>query len=305
MKKPFNPSNEIYRRRINQVIDFVNDNLDRPISLQELASVSLFSPYHFHRIFTAITGESVLDCTNRLRLEKVAKRLKLSKASISTIAYDCGFSSPSTLSRAFKHYFGLSPSAYRKAKKIENSKICKDLYPIDAYYCKVNEAEFKSNFPVEIKKFPQRRIAFIRVSNSFEEGVVLRVFKEMITWSKKVNLFQSETIFGMSKDDPNITPKDKYTYEVCITLPDHFKMEEDDHLETKFLPPCKYAVTRVSGDFNKVATATSYLFNHWLINSSYEPEHLPGLEIFKDKKNILNWNYLDLDLCIPIKKLKL
>jgi AraC family transcriptional regulator len=71
------------------------------------------------------------------------------------------------------------------------------------------------------------------------------------------------------------------------------------------LPKCKYAVSSVSGSFNLVATAIKYLFNDWLINSSYEPEQQAGLEIFNDKKNILNWEHLDLDLYVPVKKIKL
>lgn len=285
-------------------IDYVNDNLNRAISLNELASVSFFSPYHFHRIFLAVTGESVFDCTNRLRLEKVAKLLKFSNNSIAEISYECGFSSPSTLSRSFKHYFGLAPSAYRKINKIKNSKIRKDLFQVDKYHCNINETEFKNDFPVEVKQFPIRKIAFIRVSNSFEEGVTLKAFKDIVTWAKSVGLFQSETIFGMSKDDPNVTPKEKYTYDVCITIPDDFKIEPDCKIETKILPKCNYAVTTVSGNFNKVATAINYLFNNWLINSDYEPEHLPGLEIFKNNEDVLNWDYFDLDLCIPIKEIK-
>ena len=197
---------EIYQKRINKSIDFINANLDRSISLDELAAVSFFSPYHFHRIFTAVTGESVFDCTNRLRLEKVAKRLTFSNDSVSIISYECGFSSPSTLSRSFKQYFGISPSAYRKNKEIKNSKIRKALFPIEEYHCEVNEKEFMQEFPVDIQEFPQRRIAFIRVSNSFEDGVVLRVFEQIVNWAKEVNLFSSETIFGMSKDDGQKTP---------------------------------------------------------------------------------------------------
>ena len=291
----------IYRKRINKAIDFINVNLDRSISLDELASVSFFSPYHFHRVFTAVTGESVFDCTNRLRLEKVAKQLTFSDVTISTISYECGFSSPSTLSRSFKHYFGISPSKYRKNKEIKNSKIRKALFPVEDYHCAVNEKEFKEEFPVNIQEFPQRRIAYVRVTNSFEEGVVLDVFEQIVDWAKEHDLFSSETIFGMSKDDPTVTPQDKYTYEACITIPNDFVVESTINLETKSLPKCTYAVTNVTGDFSKVATAINYLFNEWLINSAYEPEHSPGLEIFKDNERVLDWSHFDLDLCIPVK----
>ncbi|MEX0274261.1 MAG: helix-turn-helix domain-containing protein, partial [Flavobacteriaceae bacterium] len=100
-----NTSHEIYARRINKVIDYVSDHLDRSIPLEELAGVACFSPYHFHRIFVAVTGGSVNGYTNRIRLEKVARVLRVFKKSIATISYECGFFSPATLSRSFKNHF--------------------------------------------------------------------------------------------------------------------------------------------------------------------------------------------------------
>jgi hypothetical protein len=70
------------------------------------------------------------------------------------------------------------------------------------------------------------------------------------------------------------------------------------------LPKCKYAITSVSGDLNLVGAATNYLFDNWLINSSYECEPQHALEVFLDKENICNWNHFDLELCIPVKALK-
>ncbi len=299
-----NNSSKIYEQRINRVIDYVNNNLDKSISLEELASVSHFSPYHFHRIFTAVTGESVNDFTSRLRLEKASKLLRYTANPISDIAYECGFSSPSTLSRSFKQYFDTSPSAYRKSGKIDNSKIRKDLFPVNQYHCDMDEAELRNRFPVEIKEFPSRRIAYMRITNSFEDGVVLKALGEMVDWAKRMDLFDTETIFSMSKDDPTVTPKDKYIYYVCITIPEEFKMDQEHYLDSRILPKCNYAVTTVSGDFNEAATAINYLFSTWLINSDYEPEHEPGLEIFRDKENICNWSHFDLDLCIPVKEIK-
>src|ERR1700761_5270784 len=101
-----NKSNEIYRSRINKAIDYVNDNLNKAISLEELAAVAYFSPFHFHRIFVAVTGETVNNFTNRLRNEKAARLLEFPRQSISAISTECGFSSVSTLSRQFRQYFG-------------------------------------------------------------------------------------------------------------------------------------------------------------------------------------------------------
>lgn len=119
-----NKSNEIYQKRINKVIEYTNNNLSKSSSLEELAAIAYISPFHFYRIFIAITRESIIFFANRLRLEKAARLLKLSKQPILDVAMDCGFSSAATFSRSFKQYFGISPSSYKRTGKIENSKIC-------------------------------------------------------------------------------------------------------------------------------------------------------------------------------------
>lgn len=298
------PSNEIYRSRINSVIDYVNNNLHKPILLDELAAVACFSPFHFHRIFVAVTGETVNNFTNRIRNEKAARLLKFSHQPVAEIAAACGFSSASTLSRQFKQYFDISPGAYRKGGAIKNSKIRKELVPLSQYHCSLSEDELIERFPVSIKRFPERRIAYIRVMDAFREGLVLKAFAQLVEWAKKMNLFESQTIFGMSMDDPDVTPKEKYRYETCITLPTGFTVEPGGIMETTTLARCKYAVTEISGDLNLVAAGTNYLFDNWLINSSYECEPQHGLEIFLKKENICNWEHFDLQLCIPVKALQ-
>jgi len=164
-----NYGNEIYRTRINHVIDYVINNLDKSFSLDELAEVALFSPFHFHKIFVALTGESVNFFTNRVRLEKAARLLKYSEGKISQIAIDCGFSSPSTLSRSFKKYFGLSPKSYQKGQEIDFSKICKEFLPYMDYLGDLSNNQMKDLFPVAVEKFAERQIAYIRVINAYEE----------------------------------------------------------------------------------------------------------------------------------------
>ncbi|MGI9550515.1 MAG: AraC family transcriptional regulator [Aurantibacter sp.] len=293
----------IYNQRINWVIEYIIAHLNESLPLDDLAEIACFSPFHFHRIFMALTGETVNNFTNRLRVEKAARLLKFSKKSISGIALECGYSSPSTFSRSFKHYFGATPNGFRKNGTIENSKICKALYPINQHIAPMTADELKSKFPVAIREFPSRRIAYISVVNSYREGVVLKAYGQIIDWAKEMKIYESETIFGMSLDDPMVTPKDKYRYEVCMTIPESVKVDHAD-ISTMTVPKCKYATTIVSGDINVVATAFGYLFNSWLVGSSYEPEHLPALEVFLDKANVCNWEHFDLELCIPIKRLQ-
>src|SRR5580692_6636093 len=85
-----------YSQRIDRVIDYLRGNLHRPVKLAELANVACFSEFHFHRIFRAVSGETLNSFTNRLRLEKAARHLRFSDRSLTDIALDCGFSSSAT-----------------------------------------------------------------------------------------------------------------------------------------------------------------------------------------------------------------
>jgi len=144
-------------------------------------------------------------------------------------------------------------------------------------------------------------VAYIRVTDSYKEGVVIAAFEKLISWAKQQGLFKQAQFFGMSLDDPMVTPQEKYRYEACMTIPDDIQIEVHQEISTMRLPACQYTTTQVSGDISRVATATSYLFNDWLINHYFEPEHQYALEVFLDKENICNWNHFDLELCIPIK----
>jgi AraC family transcriptional regulator len=122
-----------YVQRIDRVIDYFRGNLHRPVKLPELAHVACFSEFHFHRIFRAVSGETLNGFTNRLRLEKAARLLRYSEQSLTDIALDCGFSSSATFSRAFRSVYDTSPSQFRKSGEIKKSKICKALFPKDEY----------------------------------------------------------------------------------------------------------------------------------------------------------------------------
>ena len=141
---------------------------------------------------------------------------------------------------------------------------------------------------------PERR-------DAFEWGRVLAALKTMIEWAKSQDIFSQGILFGMSVDDPDLTPKRLYRYEVCLASSIPFECMKG--MSKLKMPAMRYAATRVSGDIRMVATAWDYLVRCWLINSEYEPKHAPGLEVFLDKENAMDWSHFELELCIPVRKL--
>ncbi|MGB2626098.1 MAG: AraC family transcriptional regulator [Candidatus Acidiferrum sp.] len=294
------PAKSEYVHRIDRVIDYLRGNLDRPAKLAELAKVACFSEFHFHRIFRAVSGETLKNFTNRLRLEKAARLLRYSDQSLTEIALDCGFSSSATFSRAFRSGYDTSPSQFRRSGEIKKSKICKELFPEDEYGLVMSAEEKRNAFPVRLLDIPERQVAYIRVKNAFEMDRVLAALKTVIEWSKSEDIFQQGILFGMSIDDPHVTPRHLYRYEVCLASSLPFELRES--MSKVKMPAMRYAVITVSGDIHKVATAWDYLYRDWLINSDYEPEHAPALEVFLDKESATDWSHFELELCLPVRR---
>ena len=102
-----------YVKRINRAIDYIVQNLDQPLKLEIIARAACFSPFHFHRIFRALVGETLNQFIKRLRLERSLWMLSHQPArTLTEISLACGFSSSSDFSRSFKERYGVPPSGF-------------------------------------------------------------------------------------------------------------------------------------------------------------------------------------------------
>ncbi|MET3134496.1 AraC-like DNA-binding protein [Oxalobacteraceae bacterium GrIS 1.11] len=103
-----------YSRRMNRVLDHIDQHLDAPLVLDDLARVAHFSPFHFHRVFAAWLGETLGDYLQRRRLEAGAARLAAQPhVSVLGVALSVGFGSGEAFARAFKRQFGCTPSSQK------------------------------------------------------------------------------------------------------------------------------------------------------------------------------------------------
>jgi AraC family transcriptional regulator len=103
-----------YFKAMNTAVNFINEHLHETINLRNLAEAVHISGFHFHRIFKAILGECPGRYIRRLRMEKVAFRLTATEQTLVEIAEQTGYQSSQALSKAFRKYYGLAPSEFRK-----------------------------------------------------------------------------------------------------------------------------------------------------------------------------------------------
>jgi AraC family transcriptional regulator len=294
----------LYTQRLNLVINYIRENLSGNLSLETLAQVAGFSPFHFHRIFKTLTGETLNDFVSRVRLERAVALLKASpQTSITSAALACGFSSVSRFSQAFKAHYGFTARQWDRKSVLKNSKNRQVLVDFPHYtLAELNTIAANHEFTVYIRPLPPTYLAYIRVSDSYKPLKVVSAYERLLNWySAKGGNLAHTTLFGMSQDDPDVTPLALCRYDFCLSVPEHWQSEGE--ISTRRFPACQIAYIRCKGDIFKVDRAWQYLFNYWLPRSHYQPDNLPALEIYRRQPFELGWEIYDLDCAIPITTL--
>jgi AraC family transcriptional regulator len=101
------------RHRLNRVLEYIHENLDRQLSLPQLAMVVGMSPHYFAQLFKQSTGHSPHRYLLLQRLERAKQQLRDREYSIIEVAQNTGFENPSHFARIFRHFEGTTPSRFR------------------------------------------------------------------------------------------------------------------------------------------------------------------------------------------------
>ena len=292
----------IYQQRINAVIRYVRENLDSDLSLETLAQVASFSPFHFHRVFKAMTDETINELVVRLRLERAAALLRATPdLSITDAAFESGFTAVATFSRAFKKHFGLTASAWDRQSPLKNSKIDQANAALPRYTVAML-AEFAQQdaYRVTIRSLPTQRLAYIRVYDAYNNpGQVGAAYEQLLAWyGQQGGDVAQTTLYGMSQDDPEITPLQLCRFDWCLAVPADWSATGPVSLQT--FPACQVATIRVVGDLAQEDRALQYLFRYWLPRSRYQPANLPAMEIYRQFPADTGWERFDMDCAVPV-----
>jgi AraC family transcriptional regulator len=300
-----------YIRRLNRVLDFIYNNLDQELTLKVLADVAGFSPFHFHRLFKSLVGETLNDYVWRARLEKAANQLSNPEVSLLTISLNCGFSSPAVFSRAFKAHFQVNPSQFRKQRKVER-KQGKDSPPAATYNGRhavlftLKRSEFPMN--IEVKTLPTYHVAYIRHMTGYSKGIpssaIGEAFQRVCAWAAARDLFRPGTlVIGIPYDNPDITPNDRCRYDACVMVPADI-LEGGGEISIQDISGGKYAVVRIevsTQETQRIGETVDQVYGEWLPSSGYAGEDKPALEIYYDTPEKAPGTWISMEYCIPLK----
>jgi len=290
-----------YKRRMLRVLVHIQQHLDDPLALEELARLACFSPCHFHRVFKGMVGESVKEHVRRLRLERAASHLKLSAAPVTQIAFDAGYESHEGFTRSFRAAFGLSPSQFRRSKKRKTATAA----PSGLHYGHGTAVrEFKTTRPrdrsmkVKIEHREPIRVAFMRHVGPY--GEVGATWDKFLPVLGKEGLLGGDSLFiGICHDDPEVTPPDKVRYDACVTVDESFQPAGD--IGVQVIPGGEYAVTTHFGPYQKLGETYTELLGQWLPRSGRELRATPCFEVYLNDPQSTDPEDLVTDIYAPVQ----
>lgn len=308
--------------RINRVLNHIDTHLREDLDLRVLADVANFSPWHFHRLFQALTGESLADCVRRLRLERAAKQLlDIPRQTALAIALDVGFASGEVFSRAFKAHFGLTPTAWRQGgwgvwvqshqdqlRKIHQAERTghqaliqgfrhdSESWPVGP----VTLSQTGISMPIEIKTLPAMQLAYLRYIGPYGHPDVTRTWERFGSWCADQGLMHPRRrMLGIALDNPGITPPGRCRYDVCVEVAPGFKPTGE--IGVQAFASRRYACTRFIGTAADVPAAWARLVGSLPVRG-WQADDAPAVEYY-DEDFVVDpqTGVFNFELCLPVR----
>lgn len=258
-------------------------------TIQEVADTAHASAFHFHRVFSAVTGETVGAFVRRARLEHAASLLKANpRRTITSVAMGAGFASSAEFTREFTREYGTAPSRWDRRGRV-------DLRPkIHAPSRPLRKPEVTAEF------HPECRIAYVRVRTWFRVPDLPRGYGRLTSALERIGFaWRSARLVGMSWDNYETTPLDLLTYDLGFVVPMDLPIAAG--LGVLDLPDHDAVHLRCNGELRRIADAWDFLYEVWLPEHDREPGALPSMKWFHRRPDEVGWSRSVLDCAVPLE----
>jgi AraC family transcriptional regulator len=289
-----------YARAVQATIEHIAQHLDDALELQALARVACLSPFHFHRVFRGMVGETPLELARRLRLERAAWRLRDKERAITEIAFDAGYETHEAFTRAFRVSYSTSPSGFRLRKypRIEIAAACGIHFAADG----VIPAFIPRNsggltMDVEIKDMPELRVATVRHVGPYNQ--IPKAFERLGAVAGPAGLLQhSSAMMAIYHDDPESTPQDQLRSDAALVVPEGITLPEG--LVEQHIAAGRYAKTVHLGPYEQLGDAWARFLGEWVPASGNRIGDGVSYEIYKNTPAEVPKQDLRTELYVPL-----
>jgi AraC family transcriptional regulator len=289
-----------YTDAVQRSVEQIVTHLDEALNLETLARDACLSPFHFHRVFRGMVGETPMELVRRLRMERAAWRLIHTEATVTDIAFGAGYETHEAFTRAFRACYATSPSRFRDMK---SSRI------VIAAACGVHYGDSRGataftprhsgglSMKVEIKKKPTMRVATVRHVGPYMQ--INQAFARLGEIAQREGLIQHKgaTMLAIYLDDPDSTPVDQLRSDAGIVVPDDAKLPKS--LGEQRLPAGSYACTLHVGPYERLGDTWQRLMGEWLPASGKRVDGL-SYELYLNMPGSVPPEELRTEICVPV-----
>jgi len=300
MQNDISNTKKEYLKRINNVISYIEKNLDKDLNLDDLSQKAFFSSFHFHRIFSAVVGETLNSLIIRKRIERIASIIAVgTDETLVDLAYRYGFDNASSFSRAFRKFYGTSPTEFKKNGVIKNRKIGRGVVSDEQYICSMNNMLkwLKMNAQIEVKKLAE--ITLAGMMHIGQPDKIGKTYERLFKWAYSKGItnspdFKAVTIYH---DNPGITETAKVRQSACVKIKGDFKADGD--IGKIVIKEGRFAVGRFEitpVQFQKAWESMCV----WVMENGYTFRDSDYFEIFHNDNRTHPKQKFIVDICIPV-----
>jgi AraC family transcriptional regulator len=299
-----------YELAVERAAARVVAGLDEALDLQALARAAGLSPFHFHRVFRGLLGETVVELHRRLRLERAAYTLGHGDAPVTEVAFDAGYETHESFTRAFRDRYDCSPSEFRENRTRAGERAARprriqlaagsgihftpEPAPLRIHFVSQGGANMK----VEIKEMPELRLGSVRHVGPYNR--ITEAFGRLHDIAARASLHGPDaTLLAIYHDDPEITPAAELRSEAAITLPRGAAVPRG--LEERRLRAGRYACTTHVGPYEQLGDAWVRLIGDWLPRSGHRMRDAESFELYRNTPADTKADELVTELYVPIE----
>lgn len=274
-----------YRDRLNRVTAYLHANLESDIGIDALSDVACLSSYHWHRIYTAMSGETVAVTLRRLRLQRAADRLANSDMEIAKVAELAQYGSQDAFARAFREAYGQAPAAYRQGGS-------------HAAFKAANASTDAAGFTVSIE-----HVDAVRCISVPHQGAYLKIdaaMGQLFGALAGAEMLGPDTqMQAVFYDDPDLTPEAELRSAACVPCAEGVDLP--DGTQELRRPAGTYAKLEYVGPYADMKDAYRWLYGVWLPASGYDIADRPGFEAYLNSPVDTAPQDLRSDIYLPVQ----
>lgn len=277
--------------QINLALAHIHFNFGDKLTAEELANISGYSIFHFHRIFKEITGENVNDYIRNTRLEKASNLLLYNQhQTIETIAINAGFATAAGFRTAFKKKFLVSPKDWRKSGyDTSSTKLNEALEYIEKEY------DIKPPLIVTNEPIPMLYTLVYGYKNNMSSE-----------WNQLKELCEDSGVLdaphryiGLFHNHPSFASFSNSRYIACI------ETQEDVYRSGKMgkcvISGGRFAKFEFTCSHKDLYKMMHLAYISWLPESDYEVRNFPAYVEYKNPEALLKNEVLEIDFYMPIQ----